>query len=76
KPYYPRQEYGDRGYPQARQYTSLNDTKVHVLEEIMATGLENLPPTRDKGIMMGPDGNAWCAYHKCKGHETERCFRL
>ncbi|MCI43133.1 hypothetical protein A2U01_0064370, partial [Trifolium medium] len=38
KPYYPRQEYGDIGYPQARQYTPLNDTKVHVLEEIMATG--------------------------------------
>ncbi|MCI68735.1 hypothetical protein A2U01_0089996, partial [Trifolium medium] len=35
-----------------------NDTKVHVLEEIMATGLANLPPTREKGIMMGPDGNA------------------
>ncbi|MCI47956.1 hypothetical protein A2U01_0069198, partial [Trifolium medium] len=26
--------------------------------------------------MMGPNSNAWCAYHICKGHDTEKCFRL
>jgi hypothetical protein len=20
--------------------------------------------------------NAWCAYHTCRGHDTEKCFRL
>ncbi|MCI85327.1 hypothetical protein A2U01_0106606, partial [Trifolium medium] len=25
---------------------------------------------------MGPDANAWCAYHRCKRHNTENCFRL
>ncbi|MCI76114.1 hypothetical protein A2U01_0097383, partial [Trifolium medium] len=25
---------------------------------------------------MGPDANALCAYHRCKGHDTENCFRL
>jgi hypothetical protein len=25
---------------------------------------------------MGGNLNAWCVYHKCKGHDTEKCFRL
>ncbi|MCI44007.1 hypothetical protein A2U01_0065246, partial [Trifolium medium] len=25
---------------------------------------------------MGHDLNAWCAYHRCKGHDIENCFRL
>ncbi|CAJ2638225.1 unnamed protein product [Trifolium pratense] len=25
---------------------------------------------------MGLDDNAWCAYHRCRGHSTEKCFRL
>ncbi|MCI90964.1 hypothetical protein A2U01_0112258, partial [Trifolium medium] len=45
-------------YPHAKRYTPLNDAKVHMLQEIMATGLANLPPTRDKNAMMGPNENA------------------
>ncbi|PNX88784.1 hypothetical protein L195_g044898 [Trifolium pratense] len=22
------------------------------------------------------DAEAWCAYHRCRGHSTEKCFRL
>ena len=25
---------------------------------------------------MGQNTNAWCAYHRCKRHDTEKCFRL
>ncbi|MCI20267.1 hypothetical protein A2U01_0041429, partial [Trifolium medium] len=50
--------------------------KVHVLDEILQTGLAHLPPPKVKNISMGHDVNAWCAYHRCKGHDTENCFRL
>ncbi|MCI19718.1 hypothetical protein A2U01_0040878, partial [Trifolium medium] len=76
KSYHQQLGYGDRTYPHARRYTPLNEEKVHVLQEIMATGLATLPPARDKNAMMGPHENAWCTYHRCKGHETERCFQL
>ncbi|PNX83253.1 hypothetical protein L195_g039293, partial [Trifolium pratense] len=74
-PYYkpPRREVKD--YPAFREYTSLNKAKVHVSKEILTTGLANLPPYRDRGAFMGPDGDAWCAYHRCRGHSTEKCFR-
>ncbi|GAU42470.1 hypothetical protein TSUD_100820 [Trifolium subterraneum] len=39
-------------------------------------GLAPLPPTRMNNTVMGLDTEAWCAYHRCKGHDTERCFRL
>ncbi|XP_045809878.1 uncharacterized protein LOC123904235 [Trifolium pratense] len=38
--------------------------------------MTTLPPTRGKPIMLGPNNNAWCAYHRAKGHDTEKCFRL
>ncbi|GAU50806.1 hypothetical protein TSUD_410820 [Trifolium subterraneum] len=41
-----------------------------------STGLAPLPPPRMHNTIMGPDTEAWCAYHRCKGHDTERCFRL
>ncbi|GAU32570.1 hypothetical protein TSUD_218280 [Trifolium subterraneum] len=41
-----------------------------------STGLAPLPPPRMHNTIMGPDTDAWCAYHRCKGHDTERCFRL
>ncbi|GAU16859.1 hypothetical protein TSUD_368080 [Trifolium subterraneum] len=31
---------------------------------------------RMKNTVMGPNTEAWRAYHRCKGHDTERCFRL
>ncbi|GAU29790.1 hypothetical protein TSUD_293580 [Trifolium subterraneum] len=39
-------------------------------------GLAPFPPPRTNIIVMGPDIEAWCSYHRCKGHDTERCFRL
>ncbi|MCI39606.1 hypothetical protein A2U01_0060838, partial [Trifolium medium] len=58
KPYHQQLGYGDRTYPHARRYTPLNEAKVHVLQEIMATRLATLPPARDKNVMMGPHENA------------------
>ncbi|GAU32582.1 hypothetical protein TSUD_146960 [Trifolium subterraneum] len=65
-----------RRYPADREYTPLNRARVHVLHEILQAGLAPLPPPRMHNTIMGPDTEAWCAYHRCKGHETERCFRL
>ncbi|GAU44863.1 hypothetical protein TSUD_329190 [Trifolium subterraneum] len=82
KPYYPPNVGGGRCYPRHRrypadrEYTPLNKAKVHVLHEILQEGLTPLPPPRMNNIVMGPNTEAWCAYHKCKGHDTERCFRL
>ncbi|GAU41814.1 hypothetical protein TSUD_299800 [Trifolium subterraneum] len=53
-----------------------NRARVHVLHKILQTGLAPLPPPRMNNIVMGPDTEAWCAYHRCKGHDTEICFRL
>jgi hypothetical protein len=38
--------------------------------------LTQLPPNRGKDHTLGGNLNAWCAYHRCKGHDTEKCFRL
>jgi hypothetical protein len=29
-----------------------------------------------KDHTLGGNLNAWCAYHRCKGHDTKKCFRL
>ncbi|GAU50294.1 hypothetical protein TSUD_137480 [Trifolium subterraneum] len=82
KPYHPPNTGGGIGYsqyrryPADREYTSLNRARVHVLHEILQAGLAPLPPPRMHNIVMGPDTEAWCAYHRCKGHDTERCFQL
>ncbi|GAU41237.1 hypothetical protein TSUD_280360 [Trifolium subterraneum] len=65
-----------RRYPTDREYTPLNRSRVHVLHEILQAGLGPLPPPRMNNKIMGPDTEAWCAYHRCKGHDNERCFRL
>ncbi|MCI31928.1 hypothetical protein A2U01_0053140, partial [Trifolium medium] len=76
KPYHQPPRHGDRTYPPARRYTPLKNAKVHVLHEILAAELATLPPARDKDARMGLNTNAWCAYHRWKGHDTEKCFRL
>ncbi|MCI13362.1 gag-pol polyprotein, partial [Trifolium medium] len=82
KPYYPPSRQGgsthpqERRYPPERSYTPLNRAKVNVLDEILQTGLVHLPPPRFKNSSMGQDANAWHAYHRCKGHDTESCFKL
>ncbi|GAU22857.1 hypothetical protein TSUD_282240 [Trifolium subterraneum] len=82
KPYHPPNTGGGSGYsqyrryPADREYTPLNRAKVHVLHEILQTSLAPLPPPRMHNNIMGPDTEAWCAYHRCKDHYTERCFRL
>ncbi|XP_045797595.1 uncharacterized protein LOC123891742 [Trifolium pratense] len=76
KPYHqpPRREF--RNHPAEEGFTPLNTSKVYVLNEILASGLANLPPKRANNIPMGLNDNAWCAYHRCRGHSTEKCFRL
>ncbi|MCI50882.1 hypothetical protein A2U01_0072126 [Trifolium medium] len=44
--------------PMPNAIPPLNEAKVHVLQEIMAVGLANLPPARDKNAIMGPYKNA------------------
>jgi hypothetical protein len=46
------------------------------MEEILQAGLGRLPPPRNKEHTMGLSPDAWCAYHRCRGHDTEKCFRL
>ncbi|GAU22813.1 hypothetical protein TSUD_142530 [Trifolium subterraneum] len=82
KPYCPPNTAGGmdyphyRRYPADREYTPLNRARVHVLHGILQAGLAPLPPPRMHNTIMGPDTEAWCAYHRCKVHDTERCFRL
>ncbi|GAU35259.1 hypothetical protein TSUD_323960 [Trifolium subterraneum] len=82
KPYHPPNSAGGMGYPhyrrylEDREYTPLNSARVHVLHEILQAGPTPLPPPRMHNTIMGPDTEVWCAYHRCKGHETERCFCL
>ncbi|GAU24437.1 hypothetical protein TSUD_364210 [Trifolium subterraneum] len=36
--------------------------------------LARLPPAPDNNARMGPNENAWCHYHRVKGHDTEKCY--
>ncbi|GAU29723.1 hypothetical protein TSUD_264590 [Trifolium subterraneum] len=38
--------------------------------------LARLPPAPDNNARMGPNENAWCHYHRAKGHDTEKCYQL
>ncbi|CAJ2644717.1 unnamed protein product [Trifolium pratense] len=69
KPYRQPSRREFRNHPANEDFTPLNASKVYVLNEILASGLANLPPKRT-------NDNAWCAYHRCRGHSTEKCFRL
>lgn len=37
-----------------------------------------LEPTRPKrvDVLLGKDEEAWCAYHRLRGHHTEECHQL
>jgi hypothetical protein len=59
-----------------KEYTPLNRARVYILDEILEAGLTRLPQRRGKEYQLGQNTNAWCAYHRCKGHDTEKCFRL
>ncbi|GAU46453.1 hypothetical protein TSUD_402200 [Trifolium subterraneum] len=63
-------------YRAREEYTELNDSKVHVLDEILSLGLARLPPAPDGNARMSANENAWCHYHRAKGHDTEKCYRL
>ncbi|PNX84468.1 gag-pol polyprotein [Trifolium pratense] len=76
KPYQYPQYRGVRNYQPYDSYTPLNETKVHILHKILSTGMATLIPTKGKPMMLGPNSNAWCAYHRAKGHDTKKCFRL
>ncbi|CAJ2642757.1 uncharacterized protein LOC123899916 [Trifolium pratense] len=65
-----------RGYRTEEEYSRLNDTRVHILDEILNAGLARLPPAPDRQARMGPNPEEWCHYHRCKGHDTEKCYRL
>ncbi|XP_045791370.1 uncharacterized protein LOC123886075 [Trifolium pratense] len=38
--------------------------------------MATFPPTKGKSMTLGSNNNAWCAYHRAKGNDTEKCFRL
>ncbi|MCH89551.1 hypothetical protein A2U01_0010450, partial [Trifolium medium] len=76
RPYQQSWNGGQRSYRTEEEYTRLNDTKVHVLDEILSTGLARLPPVPDRHVRLGPNLDEWCHYHRCKGHDTEKCYRL
>ncbi|GAU27754.1 hypothetical protein TSUD_215650 [Trifolium subterraneum] len=61
----------ERTYRAQEEYTELNDSKVHVLDEILSSGLAKLPLAPDNNARMGANENAWCHYHRAKGHDTE-----
>ncbi|KAK2433879.1 hypothetical protein QL285_019087 [Trifolium repens] len=73
---------GNSYYPPRRankpfeEYAPLNRAKVHILDEILQAGLAKRPPAPDRQYTMGRNENEWCHYHRCKGHDTEKCFRL
>jgi hypothetical protein len=75
KPYYQQVRCDIERFPQ-REYTPLNSVRVYILDEILETRLTQLPPRRGKDHTLGGNLNAWCAYHRCKGLDTEKCFRL
>ncbi|KAK2371898.1 hypothetical protein QL285_073098 [Trifolium repens] len=73
---------GSSYYPPRRankpfeEYAPLNRARVHILDEILQAGLAKRPPPPDRQFTMGRNENEWCHYHRCKGHDTEKCFRL
>ncbi|GAU31520.1 hypothetical protein TSUD_332960 [Trifolium subterraneum] len=64
----PRQAY--------EEYSPLNSAKVHVLHEILNTGLAKLPTAQEEHYGLGPNDGEWCHYHRCKGHDTEKCYKF
>ncbi|KAK2427055.1 hypothetical protein QL285_025661 [Trifolium repens] len=75
KPYHHQMRRDTGRFPE-KEYTPLNRTRVYILDEILEAGLSKLPQRRGKEYQLGQNTNAWCAYHRCKGHDTEKCFRL
>ena len=70
KPYHHQMRRDSGRFPE-KEYTPLNRAKVYILDEILETGLSRLPQKRGKDYQLGHNTNAWCAYHRCKGHDTE-----
>ncbi|WJX56837.1 hypothetical protein P8452_42457 [Trifolium repens] len=70
--YYPQK----RGAKPFEQYAPLNRARVHILDEILQAGLSKRPPPPERHYTMGRNENEFCHYHRCKGHDTEKCFRL
>jgi hypothetical protein len=75
KPYHQQVRRDVDRFPE-KEYTPLNRARVYILDEILEAGLTRLPPQRGKEYQLGQNINAWCAYHRCRGHDTEKCFRL
>ncbi|KAK2368694.1 hypothetical protein QL285_081871 [Trifolium repens] len=75
KPYHQQIRRDVERFPK-KEYTPLNRARVYILDEILETGLTRLPPHRGKDHTLGGNMSAWCAYHRCIGHDTEKCFRL
>ncbi|KAK2389332.1 hypothetical protein QL285_062927 [Trifolium repens] len=75
KPYHQQIRRDVDRFPE-KEYTPLNRARVYILDEILEAGLTRLPPQRGKEYQLGQNMNAWCAYHRCRGHDTGKCFRL
>ncbi|KAK2450292.1 hypothetical protein QL285_009419 [Trifolium repens] len=70
--YYPQK----RGAKPFEEYAPLNRARVHILDEILQAGLAKRPPLPERHYTMRRKENEFCHYHRCKGHDTEKCFRL
>jgi hypothetical protein len=47
-----------------------------VFDEILHGGLAKRPPAPERHFTMGKNEDEWCHYRRCKGHDTEKCFKL
>lgn len=58
-------------------FTPLNAKRVDILREVYHIKLIPDPP-RPKRVnaVLGNDAKAWCAFHRVKGHHTERRHHL
>ncbi|KAK2427979.1 hypothetical protein QL285_026524 [Trifolium repens] len=75
RPQYPPR-HNDRPSRRYEEYSPLNDTRVHILDEMLHTNLATWPQEPEHRITLGPNVNEWCLYHRCKWHDTERCYKL
>ncbi|KAK2427354.1 hypothetical protein QL285_025937 [Trifolium repens] len=73
---WPNKDHQKRAAKPFEEYAPLNRARVHILDEILQAGLAKRPPPPDRHYTIGRNENEYCHYHRCRGHDTEKCFRL